>query len=301
MHTDVLIVGGGPAGLNAALVLGRARKRVVLCDAGPPRNAAAGEMHNFVTRDGITPAAFRAEAHREITAYGVERREARVTAIARDGDRFRATLDDGELTADRVVLAVGMVDEHPDWPGYRELFGSSIHLCPYCHGWELRDQPIGLIAASPQIVEWSLLLTGWSRDLIVIADPRVEVPAELAARLAAASVRLVVGTPRALIAEAGRLAAVELTSGERIARTGLFVKPPQRQTDLVSSLGLALDDFGFVRTENYVTSVPGIYAAGDLATGMQGAVIAAAAGMAAAAHLNHALTITRALDARARV
>jgi thioredoxin reductase len=306
MHHDVLIIGGGPAGLSAALTLGRARKRVLLCDAGPRRNAAAAHMHTFVTRDGIPPEEFRRAAHEQLRAYpAVERRDVRVVALEPDGDGLRATLGDGaRVTADRAVLALGMVDVLPDLPGYRELWGHSVFQCPYCHGWEVQDRRFGFLAPAPEMLAFAVFLTGWSADVVALTDGKFAVDAAARADLQRAGVGLDERPLRRLHGEAGALAAIEFADGERLARDILFARPPQRQVELVQALGLELDAMGYVRVDAHGrTSMPGVYAAGDLTTPMQAAVIAAAAGMQAAAALNHELTTARALSggaARAR-
>jgi thioredoxin reductase len=290
---DVVIVGGGPAGLSAALNLGRARKRVALFDAGPPRNAAATHINGFVTRDGTPPAEFRRIGREQLRTYpAVHVREAAVEAITREGELFVARVGEERIEARRVLLGVGMIDVMPDLPGFRELWGKSIFQCPFCHGWEIQDRPFGVLATSLMLVEFSLFLTGWSRDIVVFTGGAVDIPAELRARLASAGVVVEERPIRALRArEDGYLDAVELVGGEAVAREAIFTRTAQRQTALVSSLDLALDEQGYVRVDDHkATSVAGIYAAGDLTTMMQTALMAAAAGAMAAAMMSHGLT-----------
>lgn len=298
MDLDIMIVGGGPAGLSAALTLGRARKRVLVCDAGAPRNARAGHIQGFVTRDGTPPAEFRRLARAELAAYpSVAVRDVRVAAIeALSTGGFAVALVDGRrVTTRRVLLCTGLVDELPPLPGLAELWGTSVHLCPYCHGWELGGRPIGFLCPSPGFLEWSLLLRGWSRTVVVFTAGAFEVPPETRARLERGGVTIEERPLSRLVGES-RLTAVELADGSRVAVEGLFVRPQQRQTALVTDLGLALDEHGFVKLDEHQrTSVPGIHAAGDLATRMQSATIAASAGMLAAAMINHELTIELAL------
>jgi thioredoxin reductase len=296
---DVVIVGGGPAGLNAALMLGRARKKVLLCDGGAPRNSAAEGIHGFVTRDGTPPREFRRIAREQLRPYGVEVQDTRITSVERIGSGFQVALAEGRtVVSRRVLLATGMVDAVPDLPGYRELWGKSIFQCPYCHGWEVRDRPFGVFATSAMLLDFSLFLTGWSRDVVAFTLGVWEVPAEQRQRLERAGVRLETRRVRGLVARAGdgahgdHLEAVELEDGTRVAREVLFAHPPQRQTELVQRLGLALDEQGFVRVDaRQETSIPGIYAAGDLTTPMQAAIVSAAAGCTAAAMMNHALNL----------
>lgn len=307
MSFDVVIVGGGPAGLAAALLLGRARKRVLLCDAGARRNAAATHVHGFVTRDGVPPAEFRRVAREQLDAYpSVVVQDLPVEAIAaRAAGGFDVTVGGDAVAARRLVLATGMVDDLPPMPGFRELWGSAIVQCPYCHGWEVRDRRFGYLAPGAENVEWALLLRGWTDDVIVFTGDGFAVPDDVRARLEAAGVGL---EERALLGfESTRpdasmpaaLTHIALADGTRIARDVLFAHPPQRQTALVEGLKLVLDEHGYVRIdERTATSIPGIHAAGDLTTGYQSATLAAAAGFRAAAAVNHALTVEDALASR---
>lgn len=293
MQYDVVIVGGGPAGLAAALMLGRARKRVLLVDAGPPRNAAAEHMQNFVTRDGIPPAEFRRIGRAQLEPYeSVEVRDARVHAIEGESGAFRVELELGRVDAARVLLCVGMVDTMLEIPGFAALWGKTIIQCPYCHGWELRDRALAYLAATPTMLEWSLMLRGWSRDVMVFTNAGFAVPDETRARLARAEIAIEERPIRQLLATGDQLEAIELDDGTRVARAALFAHPPQRQTELVTKLGLACDELGFVKIdEHQQTSRPGIHAAGDLTTMRQGALLAAAAGVVAAGAINHELTL----------
>ena len=294
MHYDVVIVGGGPAGLAAALTLGRARKRVLLCDSGPRRNAAAAHVHNFVTRDGITPHDFRRIARDQLAVYPcVDVRDARSLAIAGDRGAFAVTLDDGVVDARRILLCTGMIDEVPDIPGARELWGRSIFQCPYCHGWEVQDRRFAYLALEPSTLTFAVFLLGWTKDVVALSNNGFAAPPELRASLAEGEVRLDVRPIARVVGDGGQLSAIEFADGSRLERDVIFVHPHQRQVDLVRDLGLALDGKGFVQVDetSRETSRPGIYAAGDLTTGAQGALLAAAAGTRAAAMLNHALTV----------
>jgi thioredoxin reductase len=290
---DVLIAGGGPAGLSAALALGRARKRVLLCDAGARRNAAAVHLHNFVTRDGATPDEFRRAAREQLAAYpNVTVRDVRIEAISGVRGAFEVRLADGAAQARRVVLCTGMIDEQLPLPGFAELWGRSIFQCPYCHGWEVKEQRWAYLAASAEHLHFPLQLRAWTPDVVVFTSGALEVPAELRGRFEAAGIGVETAPVTRLLAREGRLEAIELASGARVAREVLFAHPPQRQLELVRDLGLALDEEGFVKVDAMTreTSRPGIYAAGDLTTRLQAAIIAAGQGMQAAAVLNFELT-----------
>lgn len=297
MVYDFVIIGGGPAGQAAALASARAVRSVLLLDGGVPRNEAAEAMHNFLSRDGTPPAELRRIAREQLARYPqAEARRSLVTAISGERGRFVVQTDTGEVVARRVILATGMIDELPDVPGYRELWGKAIFQCPYCHGWESRGGAWGVLATTPALVDWATFLTGWTNDLVVFTEGRFEVNAEQRARLAAAAV-LLDERPIASLAQAatgGGLEAVVFADGTRLARTSLFAKPKQRHVPLVTALGLTLDEAGFVVVdEQKRTSLPGLYAAGDLTTPMQGAILGAAAGAIAAAMANHDLAMER--------
>lgn len=304
---DVVVVGGGPAGLSAALALGRAVKKVLLCDAGSRRNAAAEQVHGFVTRDGVPPAEFRRIAREQLRPYAVSVKDVGVRAIvpldggaavstgASTGDRrFEVALSDGvRVTCRRVLLATGLVDDVPDLPGLREPWGHSVFACPYCHGWEVRHMRWGVLAPDDKALEFAIFLTGWTRDLIAFTNGPRSIPAELSARLDAAGItveprplrRVVPGPER-------RITAVELDDGTTIPRDALVLRPAQRQVALIRELGVALNAEGLVQIdEESQTSIPGIYAAGDLTTHRQSALFGAAAGTHAAYRLNHALNV----------
>lgn len=273
---DVVIVGGGPGGLQAALSLGRARKQVLLCDAGPRRNALAAQLHNFVTRDGTPPDEFRRVGREQLREYpNVEVRDVGVVGISA---RFRVALSDGSVVdAKHVLLCTGLVDELLPIDGFRERWGHSIFQCPYCHGWEARDRAWGFLVtpqSAAHAVPFARQLRGWSDDLTVFANglpielPDMRVERGIVARIAAD--------------------AIVLDDGRAVKNDVLFAHPPQRQVPLVQALGLALDADGLVITDpaRRETSLPGIYAAGDLSSKMHGAIMAAAAGAAAAAMIN---------------
>jgi thioredoxin reductase len=289
---DVAIVGGGPAGLAAALALVRSRKRVVLFDCWPPRNAAASEVRGFVTQDGTPPAELRRLAHEDLAAYETFelRDDMRVTAIQPVDGRFRIETAEHSIIARRVLLACGLVDVLPDLPGYRALWGTSVFQCPYCHGWEHRDRRFGYLANDSECLEWSVLLRAWTTDLVVFTSGAFEVTHAQRDRLAHAGIAVEDRPITALRARSGRLAAVVLASGPELARDVLFARPPQRQTPLVQALGLRLASRDLVHTENYETSIKGIYAAGDLMVHEHGASKAAATGASAAHALDEALT-----------
>lgn len=291
MIYDVVIVGGGPGGLSAALALGRARKRVLLTDSGPRRNAAAVHMHNFVTRDGTPPQEFRRIGREQLATYPkVEVRDERVESLSGAIGAFQVRVGSGTVEARRILLCTGMIDELPPIEGFRELWGSSIFQCPYCHGWEVQDQRWSYLASAAhadKFAPFALKLRGWTSDVMVFTGG-FEVSAEIHAQLEGAGIRIETAPVTRLIARGTRLDAVELANGTRVRRDVLFSHPEQRQVALVGALGVALDDDGYVRVDpmKSETSVPGIYAAGDLTSRQQSAVFAAAAGTRAATMIN---------------
>ncbi len=286
---DVLIVGGGPAGLQAALTLARARKRVVVADGGPRRNARAVHMNNFVSRDGIAPRDFRRAAREQLAKYpNVSFHDEPIASVSGHRGDFRA----GAIRARRVLLATGVVDDLPDIEGLQPLWGYSVFQCPYCHGWEAAGQRWGFHAPDatlPHLVRFVTQLRGWSPEVTLFTD---RITDDLRETLLTAGVTIESAAIARLHGHGEQLEAVELNDGRRIACDALFMHPPQKQVPLVTALGVALDEEGFVKVDPMTreTSVPGVYAAGDLTTRAQAAILAAATGMQAAAGINVELT-----------
>jgi thioredoxin reductase len=290
---DVVIVGGGPAGLSAALTLGRARKRVLLSDGGSRRNAMTEHIHNFVTQDGTTPDEFRGVARAQLASYpNVDVRDVAVSEIRGERGAFEVQLDSGDVVeARRILLATGMLDVPPAIDGLRELWGRSVFICPYCHAWEHSNRRFGFLAHDEASLSFAVLLRSWTKCVVAFTNGQYDVAVEAQARLARSGVRVEDRPIARLLDENGHLARVQFDDGDALPLDVLFVRPPQCQVALVQSLGARVDASGYLEVdEKKQTTVPGMYAAGDLAAPVQGAILAAASGMLAAASLNHELT-----------
>ncbi|MEG8274758.1 NAD(P)/FAD-dependent oxidoreductase [Streptomyces sp. AHA2] len=280
----VVVVGGGAAGLSAALVLGRARVRTLVVDAGEPRNAPAAHMQGYLSRDGVPPAEFLAAGREEIARYGVELVRDRVVEVHRDGDFTVVAAGGRTVRARRLVVATGLKDELPDVPGVAERFGRDVLHCPFCHGWEVRDQPFGVLASSPAGVHQALMVSQWSKDVRfflhrVAEEELTDVDLR---RLAAAGVEVVPGEVAGLVVEDDRLTGVRQADGTVHARSVLFAAPrPVPQTGLLERLGAQLHETPFgaypVVDPTGLTTVPGVWAAGN-AIGFAEQVVHAASG-----------------------
>ncbi len=286
---DVVVIGGGAAGLSAALVLARARRTVAVVDAGAPRNAPAAHMHGFLSRDGLPPQDLQAVGRDEMTSYGGTLIDGSVAATTRCADGgFEARLDDGSvLAARRVLVATGLHDVLPDIPGVRERWGRDLLHCPYCHGYEVRDQPLGVLGGATEAVQHAQLVRQWSSDVVLF--PHTDTPtAQQREQLAAREIRVVEGTVQRLLVEDDQLTGVELEHGRVVRRTAVFVRPRfVPSTDLLVSLGCDLDDDGWVRTDAVGrTTVPGVSVAGNVANPRAQVITAAGEGSSAAIALN---------------
>jgi thioredoxin reductase len=288
---DVIVIGGGPAGLAAALCLGRARRSVLVVDSGSPRHAVAEGVHNFLTRDGIPPSALRAVAWEQMRAYvSVSRSEGTVESLEQRDGRWIAAFDDGaRWAADAVLLATGVIDQHPELRGYDALWGRSIFHCPYCHGWEVRDQPLAVLGQGPALAQYAPLLRSWSDDVVVCTNGApVEPGAEQ--ELSAYGLGIRTAPIAQLEAKDGTLVAIRFDDGTRLARHTLFVVPSPRLPGLVADLRLDLDERGYVRVdEDGATSAEALWAAGDLTSRRHQVMEAAAQGLRAAMSINRRL------------
>ena len=282
---DVVVVGGGAAGLSAALVLLRARRTVVLVDAGAPRNAPAAHMHGFLSRDGMPPAKLLEAGRSELSSYGGRLIDDTVVGIE---PGFHVRLAGGsQLRARRILVATGLHDELPDIPGVRERWGRDLLHCPYCHGYEVRDQPLGVLGGAPEAVQHALLVRQWSPDVILFPHTDALTP-EQREHLTARGIRIVEGTVARLVVDDDRLHGVELRGGTVIPRTAVFVRPRfVPNADLLTGLGCALDENGLVVHDPVGrTSVAGVWVAGNAADPRAQVISAAGQGSTAAIALN---------------
>lgn len=287
---DVVIVGGGAAGLSAALTLGRARRRVAVVDAGEPRNAPASAMHGYLSRDGMPPGELLAHGRREVAGYGVELVEDRVVSV-RPG--FEVRLAGGRVLQARVLLVTtGLRDELPEVPGLAGLWGTDVVVCPYCHGYEVADQPIGVLAGGPKGIDKAVLIRQWSADTVLFTDGYLPTEAERE-RLGERGIAVETGQVVRVIAEHGRLAGLELADGRAVPRTALFVAPTFVPVDgLLRELGCEVTEQGWVRVDSAGrTSVAGVWAAGNVVDPMQNVISSAGAAAVTAAALNTELAL----------
>ena len=292
---DVVILGGGPAGLSAALLLGRCCRRVLVCDAGRPRNWAAERMHGFMTRDDIEPSEFRALALEELRRYdNVELWEGEVTDVARESDTtFRVFLDnDRSELARKMLIATGVKDQLPPLPRIEQFWGKTVHQCPYCDGWEVRGTPIAVYGKRARGLEMARAMTAWTSDIALCTDGPSGLKARDRARLARNGIELIEERIAELTGDNGRLDAVVFESGRRLPRRALFFDTACiSETQLARKLGCQLTRKGHIRCGRYeATSVPGVFVAGNLIEDVQLAIVAAAEGTRAAFGINRSLT-----------
>ncbi|WFB61245.1 NAD(P)/FAD-dependent oxidoreductase [Paenibacillus sp. BR1-192] len=287
---DVVIIGGGPAGLNAALVLGRARKDVVLIDEGKPRNRVTRETHGFLTRDGTSPSEFRRIAREQITAYPsvrfVENTAAGVEGV--DGD-FRITTGEGTIyRSKKLLFAVGKKDSPLDVNGLADVYGKSAFVCPYCDGWELRDQPLVVIAKGAGALHFAKVIAGWSDRYTICTNGPDELTDEQRQELKDHDVPLFNSPIHRIESNEGMVRQVVLEDGAVIPCTGIFFAPKLVPgSELPAAVGCDINEGGSVVIDAFgKTSVPGVYSAGDAATEMYQAIAAASMGAMAAAAIN---------------
>lgn len=290
---DVIIVGAGPAGLSAALILGRCRRRVLICDSGKPRNARSHALHGFLTRDGIEPAEFLRIGREQLRMYEtVELQDVKVTDAQRNREGFELTLNNGERVRSRkLLLATGVVDDIPKIEGIDEFYGRSVFHCPYCDGWELRDQPLAVYGRGENGVGLALELLFWSADLVLCTDGPSEISPEDSQRLIQHNISVRDEKIERLDGDDGVLERVRFVGGTEISVRAMFFSSDNRQaSDLPQKLGCDFTDQGCVSTGEYeTTNVPGLFVAGDASRLVQFVIVAAAEGAQAAVAINKEL------------
>ncbi|MBD3922458.1 NAD(P)/FAD-dependent oxidoreductase [Paenibacillus sp. PR3] len=295
---DVVIAGGGPAGLSAALVLGRSLRRVVLIDEGKPRNAVTRRSHGFLTRDGTEPEQLRMLAREELRRYETVdlRHDTVVSAERAAGGFFQSHTKEGlRVTSRMLVFATGMKEKLPEWPGLLDVYGRSVFPCPYCDGWELRDAPLALLGScKSKLLAHVQLIRTWSRDLVVCTDGPAGLSAEEKEQLHERGIALYEQPIAALASSDGQLTHIELEDGQHIARTGAFLTDTgaHEATDIPRQLGVGMEPRGVYQTGNHgLTRIPGLYIIGDAKHAFTGVAGAVSEGYEAGVAINHALAI----------
>ncbi|MFD3653170.1 NAD(P)/FAD-dependent oxidoreductase [Streptomyces sp. NPDC058620] len=300
---DVVVVGGGAAGLSGAVALSRARRSVLVIDAGLPRNAPATHVHNYLGREGTAPSELLAVGRGEAAGYGAEITEGTVVSAEKlaEGEGFRVVREDGTaVVARRLLVTTGLVDELPPVPGLAERWGREVLHCPYCHGWEVRDRPIGILGVSPMAAHQALMWRQWSEDVTLFRHTGPEPTDEEYEQLAARGIAVVDGEVAGLDVTGDRLTGVRLAGGRVIAREAVVVQTRfTARSEVLRTLGLAateLDMAGYV-VGTYIaadpagaTDVPGVWVAGNVANPLEQVIGAASAGLKAAAAINADLT-----------
>ncbi|WP_145330457.1 NAD(P)/FAD-dependent oxidoreductase [Paenibacillus xylanexedens] len=292
---DVVIVGGGPAGLNASLVLGRARKHVLVIDDQKPRNWVTRETHGFLTRDGVSPREFRRIAKEEIVAYpSVQFASDTVLEITgQDGEFVVRTVEGKQYDAKKVLFAVGKRDLPLDITGLSDVYGKSAFVCPYCDGWELRNRELVIITSANHALHMAKLISGWTSrfTLCIQGDNRLE--AEEKQELSRHGVKVYEALVQSIRSEEGMVSSVELSDGTIIPCTGIFFQPKlQAGSDLPKVLGCEMTETGTIVVDAQgKTSVPGVFSAGDASSELYQAITAASLGALTAVSINHELNV----------
>ena len=289
---DTIIVGGGPAGLSAALMLGRCRRRVMLCDSGTPRNSRARALHGFLTRDGVPPLDLLAMGREELTQYGIETRRIAVTNIKPSPDAFDVILaDNSTLRTLTVLLASGICDDLPAIPGLADCFGTSVHHCPYCDGWEVRDRRLVVIGQRAKAAGLALALKTWTDAVVLCSHGPAGLRRAQRDQLAEHGIEIDERVISSVDHADGRMRQLRFDDDDSRPCEAIFIASGQRQqSDLAGQLGCELTRNGLVKTDHLgQTCVPGLYVVGDASRDVQFAVVAAAEGAKAAVGINKAL------------
>jgi thioredoxin reductase len=293
---DVVVIGGGAAGLSGAVALARSRRSVLVADAGEHRNSSAGHVHNFLTRDGTPPGELYAAGRAEVVRYGGRVEVGRVTSLSRDGELFRARLNGRAVAARRLLVATGLRDELPDVPGLAQRWGVDVLHCPYCHGWEVRDKQVGILATGAGAIHQALLFRQLTSRVTVLRHTAVPFAAEQAEQLSALGIPVIDGIVAEVEAPASRLTGARLADGTHVSLDALVVAPKfVANADLLAPFGLTPVEVSFggqviatrvAADPGGATSVPGIYVAGNVTDPQAQVITSAAAGLMAGAAIN---------------
>jgi thioredoxin reductase len=289
---DVIVVGGGPAGLSAALLLGRSRRKVVVCDAGNPRNARSEAMHGFLSRDGTNPAEFLSSARDEVKRYGVEIRDDTVMGASGCEIGFDVELLSGvRLRTRKLLLATGVVDRVPQIEGIDQLYGKSIHHCPYCDGWEYADAPIAVYGSGHAGFGLALGMKTWTKDVVLCSNGPAKLSGKEREQLARHGIEVQDKCISRLEGTAGKLERIVFDDGTSITRRAIFFNTGNVQrSSLPGTIGCSLTQKGAVRTtRGQRSSVKGVWVCGDAAEDTQYVIVAAAEGAKAAMGINKEL------------
>ena len=285
---DVVVIGGGAAGLSAALVLSRARRKVLVVDAGSPRNAPAAHMNGYLSRDGMPPADLLATGRKEVTGYGGEIMDGTVTDVVRGGDGFTILSGGQRISGRRVLVTTGLRDELPDIPGLGDRWARDVLHCPYCHGHEVSDRRLGVIGGTPGAVRYAQIVRQWTRDLTYFTSTET-LSAVDRAQLHARNIDVIEGIINQLVTDdEDELRGVQMRDGCVIPVDALFVPPSfVPNSALLVGLGCDVDTDGWVTVDTTGrTSVPGVWAAGNIVDPRAQVITAAGAGSAAAIAIN---------------
>ncbi|MCU7496503.1 MAG: NAD(P)/FAD-dependent oxidoreductase [Ignavibacteria bacterium] len=286
---DVIIIGGGPAGLNAAIVLGRSRRRVLICDSGRPRNFKAKFMHGYLTRDGIKPLEFLRLGSEELKRYDIKKCQMEISSVIPHTQGFEVVSSEGErFYSKKILLATGITDNIPQIEGIDEFYGSSVFHCPYCDGWEVRDTRFAVYARGKAALALSLSLKTWSNDVILVSDGFARLSRKDKETLEWHDVRIYTGKIARLEGRGGLLQRIVFVNGSSLERDVMFFSTGQKQkSNIAEMLGCRFNDKGFIPTnKKQQTNIKGIFAAGDITKDVKFVVVAAAEGARAGVAIN---------------
>lgn len=293
MKLDAVIIGGGPAGLSAALVLGRARKKAAVIDEGRPRNGVTREAHGFLTRDGISPSEFRRIAIEQIGAYPSVSfvADTAVAITGTDGDFQVETAKGQSFQCKKLLFAVGMKDRPLDIKGLKEVYGTSAFVCPYCDGWELRDKQLVIISKGPDAMHFAQLISGWTNRFTICTNGATELSEPEREELRRHQVPVLESPIRSIDSEGGMVRQVVLEDGTIVPCGGIFFRPKLvAGSNLPQAAGCQVTEAGTVVIDELgKTNIPGVYSAGDAASMRHQAIAAAAMGTLSAAAMNNEL------------